>query len=147
MKVIKSKKGIALLATLAVAVVAAVGAYAYFTSTGTGTGSASVGSSAGINLSSDAVSGLFPGGVDVPVTVHVANPGNGNEYVGTISGSVQTSGGCQGSWFVVDPIAYNTDVTHNASGPNAATAVRMLDSGTDQDACQGLTLTINWSSN
>ena len=40
MKLIKSKKGLVLLATLAVAVVAAVGAYAYFTSTGTGTSSA-----------------------------------------------------------------------------------------------------------
>ena len=144
---IKSPKGLVLLAIMVAAVVTAVGAYAYFSSTGTGTGSATVGSSVTVNLSSDAVSGLYPGGVDVPVTVHVANPGNGNEYVATISGTVADNGACQGSWFQVDPVTYNHDVTHNASGPDATTAVRMLDSNTNQDACQGKTLTINWSSN
>lgn len=146
-KFLKSKKGIVLLATVVVAAAAAVGAFAYFSSTGSGTGNATVGSSAHINLSSDAISGLFPGGVDVPVTVHIANPGDGNEYVATISGSVADNGGCLGSWFQVDPIAYNQDVTHNASGPNATTHVRLLDSGGNQDACQNATMTINWSSN
>src|SRR5579872_5873800 len=37
MKMLKSKKGLVLLATLAVAVMAAVGAYAYFTNSGTAT--------------------------------------------------------------------------------------------------------------
>jgi len=146
-KFLMSKKGLALLATMVAAVVVAVGAYAYFSSNGTGTGSATVGNSATINLSSDAISGLFPGGADVPVTVHVANPGNGNEYVATISGTVVTNGGCLGSWFQVDPVAYNQDVSHNGPGPNATTAVRLVDSGTNQDACQGQTMTINWSSN
>ena len=45
MKLIKSKKGLVLLATLAVAVVAAIGAYAYFSKTGSGSNdAASVGS-------------------------------------------------------------------------------------------------------
>jgi hypothetical protein len=142
-----TKKKAAALATAAAVALTTGVAFAYFTSTGSGTGSATVGASAGVNLSSDAVSGLFPGGVDVPVTVHVANPGNGNEYVGTISGAVADNGDCLGSWFDVDAITYNTNVTHNASGPDAGTNVRMLDSGTNQDACQGDTLTINWSSN
>jgi putative ABC transport system permease protein len=50
-KVIKSKKGIALLAALIVAVAAAIGAYAYFTTTGSGTGSAAVGTDTAISLS------------------------------------------------------------------------------------------------
>ena len=37
MKVIKSRKGIALLAVLVVAAIASFGAYAYFTTTGEGT--------------------------------------------------------------------------------------------------------------
>ena len=134
---------LALVATLALA----ASAWAYFSSTGSGTGSATVGSSAQVSLSSDAVSGLYPGGADVPVTVHVANPGSGAEYVGTISGTVADNGGCLGSWFQVDPVAYNSDVAANSSGADAPTAVRMLDSGANQDACQGATLTINWSSN
>ena len=40
MKLIKSKKGVALLAILAIAAISAVGAYAYWTTTGAGNGSA-----------------------------------------------------------------------------------------------------------
>ena len=62
MKVIKSKKGFALLAVLAVAAVAAIGAYAYFTSTGSGAGSASVGSSSNLTITqTNTISGLTPG--------------------------------------------------------------------------------------
>jgi hypothetical protein len=51
MKLIKSKKGMALLAAVAIVAIAAVGAYAYFTSTGTGTGAAqTAGSPAGLTI-------------------------------------------------------------------------------------------------
>ncbi len=51
MKLIKSKKGMALLAVVAIVAIAAVGAYAYFTSTGTGTGAAqTAGSPAGLKI-------------------------------------------------------------------------------------------------
>jgi hypothetical protein len=146
---IKSKKAFVLLATLVVAAAAAVGAYAYFSSTGSGTGTASVGSSSNIQLSSPLVGTLYPGGPAVPVTVTVHNPGAGNEYVGTISGVVQnggTGGNCLGSWFTVAPVNFNTDVPAGAS-PTAATTVTLNDSGTNQDACQGATMTVNWSSN
>jgi hypothetical protein len=135
---------------LAAAVVAAIafgtGAFAYFTSTGSGSGSATVGSSSAVTLTSDAVSGLYPDGADVPVTVHIANPGGGAERVGTVSGSVADNGSCQGAWFQVDSVAYDATVAPGGSD-TANTAVRMLDSGTNQDACQGKTMTINWSSN
>ncbi len=132
---------------LVAALVLAASAWAYFSSTGAGTGTATVGSSSQVALSSDAVSGLFPGGADVPVTVHVHNPGSGAEYVGTISGSVADNGSCLGSWFTVDSITYNANVAAGHDGADASTAVRMADSGTNQDACQGKTMTINWSSN
>lgn len=146
---IKIKRKKLIVAISAVAVVALAGAaFAYFTSSGTGTGNATVGSSGQIALSSDAISGLFPGGADVNVTVHVSNAANsGNEYVNVISGSVADNGSCLGSWFQVDPITYQHDVTHGASGPDATTSVRLLDSGGNQDPCQGKTMTINWSSN
>jgi hypothetical protein len=143
------KRTIVALSVVAV-LVGAGAAVAYFTASGGGTGSASVGSSSSIGLSSSAVSGLFPGGADVPVTVHVHNGGSGNQNVGTISGSISdttTSGGtCKGSWFQVDPVAYNTTVDAGATA-DVSTKVRMLDDGTNQDACQGANLTINWSSN
>jgi len=146
MRFFTRKKGVAFLAVLIVAAVAAFGAYAYFTSTGTGTGSATVGSSQGIQLSGSPAAALFPGGADAPVTVSIHNPAGGNEYVGTISGTVATNGGCQGSWFTVDSIPYNTTVAAGAT-VTAGTNVRMADSGTNQDACQGKTMTITWASN
>ena len=150
-----TKKRVFLLA--AVAVVAALGttAYAFFSASGSGTGSASVGSASAIVLTSDSVSGLYPAGSDVTVGVHAQNPGSGDQHVGTISGTVQTndngtagdtSDDCLGSWFQVDSITYNATVTHGTTS-DTSTKVRMLDSGTNQDACQGKTMTINWSSN
>lgn len=142
----KKKAGVALLAILAVAAVAAFGAYAYFSSTGTGTGSAAVGSSSTIQLSGSPVASLYPGGADAPVTVSIHNPGGGNQQVNTVSGSVATNGGCLGSWFAVDSVAYNGVVAAGAT-VTTGTNVRMLESNTNQDACQGKTMTINWSSN
>ena len=43
MKLIKSKKGIALLGVLVIVAISAIGAYAYFTTAGTGTGTAPTG--------------------------------------------------------------------------------------------------------
>jgi hypothetical protein len=145
-KFLKSKKGIALLATMVAAVAAAVGAYAYFTNIGTGTGSATVGSSDVIALSGDVADSLYPGGADAPVTVSISNPGSGTQHVGTISGTVANNGECLGEWFVVDSINYDADLLAGTSD-TADTAVRMLDSGAPQDVCQGKSLTITWSSN
>lgn len=141
----KRRAVFAAIVVVALAIASGV-AFAYFSSSGTGTGSAAVGSSTGIVLSSDNVSGLYPGGSDVTVAVHVNNPGSGNEYVNQISGAVADNGTCLGTWFQVDPIAFAQNVTHGAT-VNTSTKVRMLDSGSNQDACQGKTMTINWSSN
>jgi hypothetical protein len=135
-----------LLAVAGVAVIAAVAGYAYFTASGSGTGTASVGSSSNIQLSSALVGTLYPGGADVPVTVNITNPGSGQQYVDDISGTVADNAGCLGAWFVVDTINYNTNLAPGAA-TTAGTNVRMLDSGTNQDVCQGKTMTINWSSN
>ncbi len=63
MKVIKSKRGIALLAVLVVAAIAAFGAYAYWTTTGNGTGSATTGTDHGVTVNQTSPSsGLYPGG-------------------------------------------------------------------------------------
>jgi hypothetical protein len=149
MRKLFTKRRLIVLAVVAVAIGVAGGAFAYFSSTGSGTGSATVGSSSTVQLSSPNVGTLYPGGAAVPVTVTIHNPGSGNEYVGTISGSVANGGtgnNCLGSWFTVAPIVYNTNVAAGAS-PTASTTVTMNESGTNQDPCQGATLTINWSSN
>lgn len=137
-----------LLAVAAAAIIVPMAAYAFFTASGTGTGSASVGSSSGIELSNtagDVTGTLYPGGSDASVTVHVKNPGSGAQYVGTVSGSVKDNGACLGKWFVVDSVDVDSDLAKGAS-TTASTKVRMLDSNTNQNICQGKDLTIDWTS-
>jgi hypothetical protein len=141
-----TKKRVALLVAVAVAIASVVGIYAYFTATGEGSGSATVGEAATVALSSDPVGGLYPGGDDVPVTVDIENEGQGSQHLGTISGEVEDNGACDGSWFEVDSVEYD-DVVAAGDTDSADTKIRMKDSGTSQDACQGKTLTIAWSSN
>ena len=83
MKLIKSKKSVALLAVLAVAVIAAVGAYAYFTTTGAGTGSATVGHDTALVLHGTAPTTLYPGTASV-VNFTADNPSSGHELLNTI---------------------------------------------------------------
>jgi ABC-type glycerol-3-phosphate transport system substrate-binding protein len=141
-----TKKRVVVLAIAALAVALGTGAFAYFTSTGSGTGTATVGSSSGVQLSSASVGPLYPGGADVPVTVTIHNPGGGSEYVNQVSGSVADNAGCLGSWFQVDSVSYAGTLAAGATDTKS-TNVRMADSNTNQDVCQGKSMTINWSSN
>jgi hypothetical protein len=141
-----TKKRVILVVVAALAIGLGTSAFAYFSSTGAGTGSASVGTSSALELTSDAVGPLYPNGVSVPVDVHIHNPGSGSEYVGHVSGSFVTSGGCLGSWFEVDGFDANTNLAAGAT-TTVQTNVRMLDSGGNQDPCKNASMTINWTSN
>jgi len=144
MRFFRSKKGIALLAAAAVAVAAAVVGYAFFTASGTGTGTATVGTATGVQLSSDPVDGLLPGAPATTVAVHVHNPGAGTQFIDEIDGAVATNGECLGSWFTVAPITFGASVAAGATS-TTSTTIAMLESHTNQDACQGKTVTIDWS--
>ncbi|HEY7602918.1 MAG TPA: hypothetical protein VH760_01565 [Gaiellaceae bacterium] len=141
-----TKKRAVVLAIAALAVGLGTGAFAYFSSTGSGAGTATVGSSAAVQLSSPSVGPLYPGGGNVPVTVTIHNPGGGSEYVNQVSGSVADNTGCLGSWFQVDSVSYAGTLAAGASD-TVSTNVRMVDSGTNQDLCQGKSMNITWSSN
>ncbi|HUK44723.1 MAG TPA: hypothetical protein VLV28_05475 [Gaiellaceae bacterium] len=86
MKLIRSKKGIALLAALAVIAVSAVGAYAYFTSAGSGTGSATVGAAANnlVVTGTPDSTALTPGGTGSVISFKVDNPAGFNQYITNI---------------------------------------------------------------
>lgn len=101
MKLIKSKKGLVLLATLAVAVAASIGAYAYFTSGGSGTGTASVGTSDAFVLHGSATDPLYPG-TSSDVTFTVDNPGNGQQYLATIH--LASVDACSVAWDYSSPL-------------------------------------------
>ena len=142
-----TKKRVIVLAAVGAAAAIGTTAFAFFTASGSGTGTAAVGTASNIQLSSDAVTDLYPGAAATPVTVHVHNPGGGNQYVATISGTVADNSGCLGSWFTVASVTYNQSVAAGADGADGSSSISLDESGTSQDACQGKTMTINWSSN
>lgn len=165
---IKSKKGLVLLATLAVAAAAAVGAYAYFTSSGHGTGSATVGTdSAWVVSQSGAPAGgpLYPdatigtGNIET-ATYTVNNPSPGHQYLAQVdisvanaNGSAWSSGSCNASDFSVGGAPVGTTYTDTDSAGNFApgetqtdsVTVQMIDNGSDQNDCRGLTVPLYYS--
>jgi hypothetical protein len=134
----------------------AVAAVAYFTSKGTGTGTATVGSSSAVTLHATVSGNLFPG-ASSNVSFTVDNPSPGKERVGTISlQSISVDAGHSGCSTVItggNPDFTMAEVAVNKTyGPGNGQAVTptgtltMNDTGVNQDACQGATLTLNLAS-
>ena len=144
-------------------------AFAYFTSNGGGSGSASVGSSGSndFTITSDGPStALLPGNGAQPFDFTATNTGSGNDYLGTVYLSVDTFDGgpdaatvdgvdipgCDASWFTITP-SFAVDSTVPSLGTISASdvvavpqpTITMADSGTDQDACQGASVGIAFS--
>ena len=84
MHILTKKRALGALATLAVLAVAGV-AFAYFTSTGGGTGEAKVGTSTTFTITGSTTSGSLYPGTNEAVKFSVHNPGNGTQYLDTIS--------------------------------------------------------------
>ena len=175
MKVIKSKKGVALLATLAVAVIAAVGAYAYFTSTGSADGTGKVGTSTGFTVVAGSESGnlyplTYPAGAQALTGGSVTNPGSGyqnvHQIVATITAPTEALGAtgpnaCAASDFALSSPGSSWTITGASHGtatitPDANLApsgvynmtdlsVSMVDNGANQDRCQGATVNIHYA--
>jgi hypothetical protein len=150
MKLIKTKKGFALLAMLAVAAVAAVGAYAYWTTTGSGNGSALNASSNGtIVLHASFAPGLTPGASEA-VSFTADNLNSSSLYVGTVSSVVSTSdAGCLPADFTVPPAIENQTIPANTSGVALGidSTITFADTALNQDHCKGATVTLTLTSN
>lgn len=155
------------------AIVAGGGAaFAYWTSTGSGTGTATTGSiSDDLAFSNTTISGLAPGVAATSFTVTVANNGSQSAYVDGVSayltvtegspGSTYTGYTCSSADYLLDgtagtssssPVSLAWTATEIAAGSNATSGgtdtVQFNDlSTTNQDACQGATVTIHYSSN
>jgi hypothetical protein len=162
-KFLKSKKGIALFATMVVAIATAVGAYAYFTSTGTGTGSATVGTTEDWTVDVANVSGgpLYPGSGLENKTYEVTNASVGNQLLNEVTieiamadGDPWTDGDCSKADFSINGEAagdtatdtYGVDPANDyASGDGTgaiAFTVEMVDTHVIQDDCKNATPSI-----
>jgi hypothetical protein len=152
-----TRKGVLIPLGVVVGLVVAGIAVAYFTSTGSGTGTATVGASSNVTLHGAVAGSLYPGASST-VTFTVDNPSPGSEFVGTIhlESIVPDAGHASCSTVITggNPDFTMADVTANQSFPNgngqavAATGTLLMhETGVNQNACQGATLTLNLTSN
>jgi hypothetical protein len=141
--------GIGVLAIAGVAV-------AYFTNLGSGTGTATVGSSSSVTLHGAVASALFPASSST-VTFTVDNPSPGTELVNTIHlASITPDAGHSGCSTIIT--GGNPDFTMpnvaagqsfppgNGQAVTTTGTLTMRETGVNQDACQGATLTLNLTS-
>jgi hypothetical protein len=98
---------------------------------------------------------LYPGlaARDIPVTL--SNPNAATIYVTEVITRLQSTGtpGCRANWFMVSQASIpqggiavppHGSVTLPAQGATAPT-IRLIESGTNQDACQGTRLTLTYN--
>ena len=152
-----SKKRVLTAFGCTIALAAAGTAIAFFTSSGSGTGTAAVGSSSPVTLHATISSNLYPGSSS-PVTFTVDNPSSGSQRVGTItlasisvdaghSGCSTTIGGGNPD-FTMPAVAVNKVFgSGNGQSVTPGGTLTMNETGVNQDACQGATLTLNLTNN
>lgn len=156
MDFITKKGALTTLAGVCVLAIAA-GAYAYFTTTGSGTATATVGTGSAVTLKGTVTGNLYPGSSS-PVTLTVDNPSSGKQRVGTVSlekitadaghatCSVVISGG-NPDFTMADVVVNKTYASGNGQAVTPGGTLTMNDTGVNQDACQGATLTLTLKSN
>jgi len=142
-------------------------AAAYFTSGGTGSGSAEVGSTTGafVLTTGGPATPLLPGDGPGAFDVAVTNTSGADAHIGTVSEAVARYGdsgdaatqdgadipGCSADWFSVTPsVAVDELVApgatvHASDGGRPLPTVTLSESGTDQDACQGRSVGITFT--
>jgi hypothetical protein len=152
MKLLRNRKLVAVLATLALGVVATAG-YAYWTTSGVGTGSATNASSNGtLALHASFDNGLTPGATE-PVSYTADNAGSSSLQVGTVHAVVSidatsAAAGCLAGDFTVPDKAENQKIPAGSSAvalTNGST-IKFADTAVNQDACKGAIVTLTLSS-
>lgn len=130
---------------------AAGGAYAYWTNSGSGTGSASTATgSAAFTVSGTAVSGLAPGAGTQPLAGTINNPGSADAYATslTVSSVTTNQAGCTSAdYTVVAPTITGTNIAAGGNLPFSGGTIEFNNTASNQDACKGATVTINYAVN
>jgi hypothetical protein len=132
-----------------------VGAYAYFTNTGHGSGSASVGTSTAWTIDNIVTSGgaLSPGSGEQTVAYKVTNSGSSSLRLSKVTVKVANdngstwapASGCSAADFSINGAtagdSYEDVENAQNFGPGGAVdntvTITMVDTGKDQNACQG----------
>jgi hypothetical protein len=140
---------------------AAGGAYASFEASGSGTGSATVGSlTSNLNISdSGPFAGFGPGVPAVGVTVNIGNPNSYSVYVTNLTVTLNPAdpGVCNDTNYQINGTQYAGPVTIPVDSEVAAGTTDVLSNeyslafydiiATNQNGCQGQSVSISYSSN
>jgi len=153
-----TKKRLLVLASVTALALAGI-AFAFFSSTGSGTGSAGVGSAASALTLHGSITGSLSPGDSKSVSLTADNSNSAAVKLHNVTGTVSVdathlTAGCLASNFTFDNGSGGA-ITEDQSIPANSTATALTNSGTvsmptsasNQDVCQGATLTLNLSSN
>jgi hypothetical protein len=151
-KALKKKRNVAALSVVAVLALAGM-AFAFWTTTGSGSGSGSVAASNGtLALHGTITSELTPGGSSA-VTFKADNTNTSSEEVGTVSAVVSIDAehatkGCKAADFTIADTIENQVIAAEKSGVALAHngSISMTETGENQDACKGATISLALSS-
>jgi hypothetical protein len=152
-----TKKRAVVVGVAACCLALAAGAFAYFSTTGSGTATATVGSSSAVTLHGTVSGSLYPGATST-VTFTVDNPSSGTQRVGTITltkvqpdashSTCSTTITGENPDFTMAAVAVNKNYgPGNAQAVTPTGTLKMNETGVNQDACQGATLTLTLASN
>jgi hypothetical protein len=136
-----------LVASLAVAAFA----YAYWTGSGSGTGTGTVGTTGSVTITGTVASGISPG-ANRSVSFKAANPSSSPAQVTTVhlEGVAVDTGhpGCTTGDFTMADVTETHQVPGNATVEVLPTngSLAYAETGLNQDACKGATLTLTLSS-
>jgi hypothetical protein len=134
-------------------------AFAYWSTTGSGTGTSITGTGATVTVTQTGTTptGLSPGGTSQPIAFKITNGKTTPQYiasvtiaVGTIiknSDGVTAATGCTaGDFAVTQPGAINTNLPAGDTAFNSTSAaIRMLESGSNQDGCKDVTVNLTYT--
>jgi hypothetical protein len=147
-----TRKGVVITgAVTALAVVGAGAAFAYWTSSGTSTGEAAAGTTASVTIAQDVtppITGLYPGGPAQDVAIDITNPNDAAVTLANLTTTVTgtSNAGCTAADFQVTDAWTTTAIAGGATVNYPAVAtIAMLNTGSDQDACKGVTIDLAFS--
>lgn len=123
-------------------------AFAYFTSTGSGTGTGTVNNTSAWTLTSTPVTNIGPGLPAVSIVGSATNAAGQTEYIGTVTPTVTSTSnvGCTAADFTLTDGVIDADTPSGATGLNFGT-IAFHDTAGNQNACEGATVNLSFSSN
>jgi hypothetical protein len=153
---VRLNKKLAAIAITATVALTTTAAFAFWSSSGSGDGTATAGSASSVTVNQTSIVSAMGPGVDAQTlsgTFTVAKP----SYVGQVSASVTgtthlvggvqvANAGCTSADFtVVNPTATNAEISTGSTWSGGSIVFK--DSASNQDACQGATALIHYTSN